>query len=299
MFGKHGRIKDCTIKQKFGFVEYEDERDADDAIKSLDGTSLDGEIISVEKAHGGRGRRDRDRDRDGHRDRDRDRGDRDRGYRDRGDRDRGDRDRGDRDRRRKSFSKYTPPRNTDYRVIVEDIPRNCNWKDIKDHFRECGNVCFADVRKDKGGKEFGIVEFKHYEDMKRALRDLNRTKIRGSTIQLVDDYNRSRRSSSKSRDSRSKSPRRSGSKSPRDKKKSPRRSSSNGKRDSPGKRESPRTKRSPSPSPNRNNENRANSRDQDQDNKMDDVRSPRSPNRKQPSMDRHRSPSPSPGNHSI
>lgn len=40
--------------------EYDDERDAEDAIKALDGTELDGARIIVEQCHGGRKGRDRD-----------------------------------------------------------------------------------------------------------------------------------------------------------------------------------------------------------------------------------------------
>ncbi len=38
-----GRIRDIRLLQGFGFVEYEDSRDADDAVKDLDGTRFLGE----------------------------------------------------------------------------------------------------------------------------------------------------------------------------------------------------------------------------------------------------------------
>lgn len=61
------------------------------------------------------------------------------------------------DRRDRPPSRYSPPRNTDYRCIIEDLPSGCSWQDLKDHFRSAGDVCFADVRKDRGGRDYGIV----------------------------------------------------------------------------------------------------------------------------------------------
>jgi RNA recognition motif-containing protein len=40
------------MKQGFAFVDYEDERDADDAVRDMDGVELDGSRIRVELARG-------------------------------------------------------------------------------------------------------------------------------------------------------------------------------------------------------------------------------------------------------
>lgn len=73
LFGKYGRIVDIELKSDFGFVEFDDSRDADDAIYELDGYRLEGSRITVERARsrGPRGGRDRydDRGRDRYGDR--------------------------------------------------------------------------------------------------------------------------------------------------------------------------------------------------------------------------------------
>lgn len=55
------------------------------------------------------------------------------------------------------FDCFSPPRNTDYRAIIEDIPSGCSWQDLKDHFRSAGDVCFADIRRDRNGRDYGVV----------------------------------------------------------------------------------------------------------------------------------------------
>lgn len=54
MFSKYGKINHCDLKQGYAFVEFDDERDAEDAIRGLDGVDLDGASIVVEASHGGK-----------------------------------------------------------------------------------------------------------------------------------------------------------------------------------------------------------------------------------------------------
>ena len=58
------------------------------------------------------------------------------------------------------------------------LPASGSWQDLKDHMREAGDVCYADVSKD--GR--GVVEFLHYDDMKYAVRKLNNTKFRSHEV---------------------------------------------------------------------------------------------------------------------
>ena len=65
-------------------------------------------------------------------------------------------------------------------VVCEYIglPASGSWQDLKDHMREAGDVCYADVSKD--GR--GVVEFLHYDDMKYASKKLNNTKFRSHEV---------------------------------------------------------------------------------------------------------------------
>eukprot|EP01124_Arcella_intermedia_P033591 TRINITY_DN808_c0_g1_i2.p1 TRINITY_DN808_c0_g1~~TRINITY_DN808_c0_g1_i2.p1 ORF type:complete len:346 (+),score=38.56 TRINITY_DN808_c0_g1_i2:44-1081(+) len=260
IFGKFGRIVNCSIKTTYGFVEFEDPRDAKDALSELNGYRLDGSRIAVEFSRGRKGRdfdrdgdrdrdrrsrerdyddrdrdrdrrsrdrdsdrdRDRERERERERDRDRDYDDRDRYRRDRErdrererdrdyedrDRSRRTRDRDDRDRdrgRRHSSrsSRYSPPYNTEYRVTISNLPQGCSWQDLKDHFRQAGDVCFADVRRDRDGKEVGRVEYKKLDDMKEALRKFDNSRFNGSVIAVTSEYDSKGRSRSRSTSRRS------------------------------------------------------------------------------------------------
>jgi len=109
-----------------------------------------------------------------------------------------------------------PPIRSKYRVIVENVSSRASWKDLKDHMRRAGEVCFADVHRERPGE--GIVEYERYDDFKYALSKLQDSEFFGKKIYLIDDM----RSSSR----RDRSPRRgrSGSRSPRaERNRSPRR----------------------------------------------------------------------------
>ncbi|CAB4059866.1 SFRS1 [Lepeophtheirus salmonis] len=101
-----------------------------------------------------------------------------------------------------------------FRVVVSGLPPSGSWQDLKDHMREAGDVCFADVYKDGTG----ACEYLRYEDMKYAIKKLNDTKfkcsrgdffIHGETsyVRIKEDYGGGDRSRSRSR-SRSRTPKR-------------------------------------------------------------------------------------------
>uniref|UniRef100_A0A671LVS7 Serine and arginine rich splicing factor 9 n=1 Tax=Sinocyclocheilus anshuiensis TaxID=1608454 RepID=A0A671LVS7_9TELE len=81
-----------------------------------------------------------------------------------------------------------PSRRSEFRVIVTGLPPSGSWQDLKDHMREAGDVCFADVQRDGEG----VVEFLRREDMEYALRRLDSTEFRShqgetSYIRVMED----------------------------------------------------------------------------------------------------------------
>jgi len=207
LFYKYGKITFIDLKNQrgppFAFVEFEDPRDADDAVYAREGYDYDGYKLRVEFPRGsgpnsrGGGRGGMDRGRGGF------------GGPSRGGGGRGGMGGGDR---------VGNPRRSDYRCLVSGLPPSGSWQDLKDHMREAGDVCYTDVYKDGTG----VVEFMRYEDMTYAARKLDDSKFRShegetSYIRVKMDskyegkrsYSRSRSRSAGRRGSPGYSPRRS------------------------------------------------------------------------------------------
>lgn len=142
LFFKYGKIRDIELKNNrgtvpFAFVRFEDPRDAEDAVFGRNGYEFGDSKLRVEYP-------------------------------------------------RSSGSKYSgsaggqggrfgpPSRRSEFRVIVSGLPPSGSWQDLKDHMREAGDVCFADVQRDGDG----VVEFLRREDMEYALRRLDGTEFR-------------------------------------------------------------------------------------------------------------------------
>ncbi|XP_051972874.1 serine/arginine-rich splicing factor 9-like [Xyrauchen texanus] len=174
LFCKYGKIRDIELKNNrgtipFAFVRFEDPRDAEDAVFRRNGYGFGNSKLRVEYP-------------------------------------------------RSSGSKFSgpsgggggggprgrfgpPSRRSEYRVIVTGLPPSGSWQDLKDHMREAGDVCFADVQRDGEG----VVEFLKREDMEYALRRLDSTEFRShqgetSYIRVMGDRSTSwGRSRSRSR----------------------------------------------------------------------------------------------------
>ncbi|XP_035233275.1 serine-arginine protein 55-like [Stegodyphus dumicola] len=124
-FKSYGRINGIMIKKGFAFVEFDDYRDADDAVFELNGKKLLGERVTIEHARGSPRGNDMYRDRN-------------RGYQ---------RPMQNRRRQGGGRDKYTPPTRTEYRLIVENLSSRVSWQDLKDYMRQAGEVTYADAHK--------------------------------------------------------------------------------------------------------------------------------------------------------
>uniref|UniRef100_A0A0M8KT32 Serine/arginine-rich-splicing factor SR34 n=1 Tax=Nicotiana attenuata TaxID=49451 RepID=A0A0M8KT32_NICAT len=210
LFYKYGPIAHIELKipprpPGYAFVEFEEVRDAEDAIRGRDGYDFDGHRLRVELAHGGRGQSSNDRYGGGGR-----------------------------------GQRGGVSRRSDYRVKITGLPHSASWQDLKDHMRRAGDVCFSQVFRERRGTT-GIVDYTNYDDMKYAIKKLDDSEFRNafsrSTIRVKEyDHSHSRsrsrsrsysrgKSGSRSR-SRSRSVSRSRSKSKSPKVKSSRRSRS-------------------------------------------------------------------------
>uniref|UniRef100_A0A2P2LQI0 RRM domain-containing protein n=1 Tax=Rhizophora mucronata TaxID=61149 RepID=A0A2P2LQI0_RHIMU len=177
LFYKYGRILDIELKIPprppcYCFVEFENARDAEDAIRGRDGYNFDGCHLRVELAHGGRGQSLTDRRS---------------GYGGGGN----------------GGGRYGISHHSEYRVIVRGLPPSASWQDLKDHMRKAGDVCFAEVSRDNDGT-FGIVDYTNYDDMKYAIRKLDDTEFRNPWARAYIRVKKYEATSSRSR-SRSRS----------------------------------------------------------------------------------------------
>jgi len=177
--GFHKSIVEVVVKTGYGFVIFDDKQDADDAVYELNGKELFNYRLVVEYAKPSE-RRD---DRGGFRGRSPPRGGGG-GY----------------------SSRFGRPYNTEFRVLIDNISTRCSWQDIKDYFRQAGEVTFAKCHRERMGE--GVVEFASAKDMDNALRKLDGTELYGKRIKLRcenPDYRPASRSRSRTR---SRSPRR-------------------------------------------------------------------------------------------
>lgn len=198
-FKNYGPVKNVNIKTGFAFLEFDDKRDAEDAVYDLDGKEFLGGRVAVEIAKGIDRRLERDRA-----------GLYGREYLG------GSSSRGGR-------SEFERPYNTKYRVMVEGLSTRTNWRDLKDYFRRIGEVTFADAHRHKEGE--GIVDFKTRDEMEEAVRKMDDTDLDGRRVRVTAARDRTR---SRSPRARSRSPR------PRSRSPRPRRSPSRSR--SPAKR---------------------------------------------------------------
>mmetsp|Transcript_6903 Transcript_6903/g.23760 ORF Transcript_6903/g.23760 Transcript_6903/m.23760 type:complete len:132 (+) Transcript_6903:293-688(+) len=77
------------------------------------------------------------------------------------------------------------------RCYVGNLSWRTSWQDLKDHFRQVGNVVFAEVMMEPGSerrsKGCGIVEFDTAEEATQAIQDLNESVLHDRNILVRED----------------------------------------------------------------------------------------------------------------
>jgi len=199
-FKGFGKIKSINLKPGYGFVDFEDVRDAEDAVKHLDGKRMCGETVDIQHAKGP-GHKARDRGSSGRpivRDtrRSRDRSPRRRSYRSRSPR-RTSYRHPTRSRSRSPPRRYSPPRAKGYKLLVTNISTRCRSKNVKDAIRdetkiEC-NFCEIHTPRDREG----TVSFDSKDDMEEVLKTMNGFELKGRKLEFKKEKSQSK---SKSRE---------------------------------------------------------------------------------------------------
>ncbi|KAK8778811.1 hypothetical protein V5799_019849 [Amblyomma americanum] len=163
-FRGYGRIEDIVLKNGFGFVDFDNHRDAEDAVRDLNGKRLLGERVTVELARGMR---------------------------------RGppDHDRGPR--------RFGPPTRTNYQLLVENLSTSVSWQDLKDFMRQAGDVTYTDahkLRRHEGVVEF--ASYADMKNALRSLDNVSLEGRKIRLVETKRLLRRSSRSSSRSRSPR-------------------------------------------------------------------------------------------------
>jgi len=74
-------------------------------------------------------------------------------------------------------------------LFVKNLSFDTRWQDLKDHFRQCGQVINAEVmeRPDGSSKGVGLVKFAHANDAARAIKELNDVELQGRALEIRFD----------------------------------------------------------------------------------------------------------------
>jgi len=165
LFKSYGRIRNVVIKRNeqgaYGFCEFDDMRDAQDAVKDLDGSRFLGSRVKIEHARDSRAG----------------------GY--------------SRGRSPPRRTGNPPGKRTGYKIIVENLSTRTSWQDLKDYMRQAGEIMYTNTHNIRSGE--GMVEFGAKSDMEYALDKLDGTELNGRKIRLIDDSKERGRSRSCSR----------------------------------------------------------------------------------------------------
>lgn len=185
IFSRIGVVKKIEVRDGstsgIAFVYYQDDEDAKKAIEQLNGSEVDGAMITVEEARqkpltAGPPVRDMRYERD-YRDRDRD----PYGYHNQPP--------------RYNDGPPAPQRSAkevivrhELRFRVHGVPQGTTWRDLKDWSRVAGEVTFANVSNSVEGP-IGVIEFVSADDYAKAKEVLEEAPLQGARVTLTREVN--------------------------------------------------------------------------------------------------------------
>lgn len=75
-------------------------------------------------------------------------------------------------------------------LFVQNLSYDTTWRDLKDHFRQCGDVEHVDVLEYPDGRKkgCGTVRFYQAEDAKEALETLDGVELMGRDLAIKIDH---------------------------------------------------------------------------------------------------------------
>eukprot|EP01083_Nonionella_stella_P076015 206932_1 len=150
LFEDAGRIASLEHKGNFGFIEYETDRAAEDAIRRFHDNDFMGKrlIVKPYRYRGGDFRYNPDA--------------------------------------APNPAKFRGPRSVSYRLYITGLDDSTSWQDVKDFARTGGkSVCYTDVYSRHNKKE-GVIEYYKREDFEYALRYLDRARLNGCRVRVFD-----------------------------------------------------------------------------------------------------------------
>uniref|UniRef100_T1J9Y8 RRM domain-containing protein n=1 Tax=Strigamia maritima TaxID=126957 RepID=T1J9Y8_STRMM len=150
LFKGYGIIQQVVLKRGFGFVQFDNQIDADDAVHDLNGKSLFGQRVHLEFA------------------RLRPQCDTKWGC----------------DERSRNFNlKYDSAPKEKFRLKVENISSIVSRQELTNYMKQGGHVTYVH----KPNEKEGVVEYASRADMERAIVKLNNTVFNGCRLKLIED----------------------------------------------------------------------------------------------------------------
>lgn len=77
-------------------------------------------------------------------------------------------------------------------IYVGNLSYRTSWQDLKEHFRQCGEIEYCDILADRTGGQIrsagaGLIRFKTPDEAQKAITSMNETELDGRTIFVRED----------------------------------------------------------------------------------------------------------------